>query len=245
MGHKKRGYKRELPRELVRDYTLLAIACEGGKREPDYFKVFEHLSDRIKVDVIFEENEDSEHFENISNRQTKSAPRWVLDKAIKYIEKEGLIDEDQLWFVMDVDKWHHDQLREIADYCAEKHNWHIVLSNPCFEVWLYFHKSANISLSASITCSDFKNEISKFEKGGYHPLKFIPQLPEAIENARFADSNNGHFFPKLKESKVYLLGDAIIKIASLADFDHFLNHTLPRLKKQELGERFQRRAGKK
>jgi hypothetical protein len=36
MMRKKRGYKREV--ELVRDYKLFAIACEGGKREPDYFK---------------------------------------------------------------------------------------------------------------------------------------------------------------------------------------------------------------
>ena len=32
---KKRGYSREV--ELVRDYKLFAIACEGGKRESEYF----------------------------------------------------------------------------------------------------------------------------------------------------------------------------------------------------------------
>jgi len=26
--------------------------------------------------------------------ETKSAPKWLLDRAVKYIEKEGLIDED-------------------------------------------------------------------------------------------------------------------------------------------------------
>ena len=43
MNHKKRGYKRDVGVKL-RDYRLFAIACEGGKREPQYFKLFEHLS---------------------------------------------------------------------------------------------------------------------------------------------------------------------------------------------------------
>ena len=51
-SRKKRGYSRDVPQELVRDYRLFAIACEGGKREPDYFKLFEHFSKRVKVDVI-------------------------------------------------------------------------------------------------------------------------------------------------------------------------------------------------
>src|ERR1700748_2604146 len=133
--HKKRGYKRETPIELVRDYKLFAIACEGGKREPEYFKVFRFLSKKIAVDVIEEiVNED----EALSINPNKSAPKWVLNRALRYIEKEGLSDEDELWFVMDVDRWKVDQLREIANYCDQYSNWHIVLSNPCFEVWLYF-----------------------------------------------------------------------------------------------------------
>ncbi len=48
MGYKKRGYVRDVQTELVRDYSLFAIACEGKNREPQYFRVFEHISSRIK-----------------------------------------------------------------------------------------------------------------------------------------------------------------------------------------------------
>ena len=38
MGRVKRGYTRIIPEgELKRDYRLFAIACEGSKREKDYF----------------------------------------------------------------------------------------------------------------------------------------------------------------------------------------------------------------
>jgi hypothetical protein len=224
MMRKKRGYQRETPVELVRDYRLFAIACEGSKREPEYFKAFRFLSPKIAVDIIEEivSNEEA-----ISINPNKSAPKWVLNRAVKYIEKEGLSDEDQLWFVMDVDRWDEQQLREIANYCEPHSNWHIILSNPCFEVWLYFHKKNNILKSKSISCSDFKTEISKFDKGGYHPFNFIPFLTSAINNAKNADSDKNHFFPAPKETKVYKLCEALINIVSINDIEEFTKKHCP------------------
>ncbi len=46
---KKRGYTREIPTELIRDYKLFAIACEGGKREPEYFRLFEQIFNTKKL----------------------------------------------------------------------------------------------------------------------------------------------------------------------------------------------------
>src|SRR4030042_359862 len=100
MGHKKRGYLRDTPLELVRDYKLFAIACEGGKREPGYFNIFQYLSRKIKVDVI--ENYVTDN-EMQLKYEDKSAPKWVLDRAMKYIEKNDLIDEDDLWILIDRD----------------------------------------------------------------------------------------------------------------------------------------------
>jgi len=42
---------------------------------------------------------------------------------VKYVEKEGLTDEDDLWFVMDKDRWSDEQLRKIAEYCDHYPNW--------------------------------------------------------------------------------------------------------------------------
>lgn len=226
MGHKKRGYNRDTPVELVRDYKLFAIACEGGKREPGYFNVFQHLSKKIKVDVIENYVTDEEMFRKY---ETNSAPRWVLDRAMRYIEKNDLKDEDDLWFVIDKDKWADSQIRELASYCEKYPNWHIVISNPCFEIWLYFHKKADIKSSPSTCCNDFKREISDFEKGGYHPLKFIPAFQEAIVNAKANDSDINHFMPKIKETKVYLLGEAIVTKVNKSDITEFINTTIPRL----------------
>ena len=114
----------------------------------------------------------------------------------------------------------------MAYFCDDHPNWHLVISNPCFEIWLYFHKKANIEDSKSRKCKDFKEEISRFEKGGYHPLKFVPYFQTAINNAKAHDSNPNHFIPK---TKVYSLLEAILSKIKKADIDEFVNITIPKL----------------
>jgi hypothetical protein len=139
--HKKRGYNRETPLVPVKDYRLFAIACEGEKTEPQYFELFSHMSRKIKVDIIdYEQAETTNH----ATHNYKSAPNWVLDKAVKYIEASGFIDEDTLWFVLDVDRWDKEQLRNIAQLCEDKPNWHIVLSNPCLKYGCIFIKKLTL-----------------------------------------------------------------------------------------------------
>lgn len=229
MTRKKRGYKRDAPDDLVRDYKLFAIACEGSKTEPLYFKVFRYISNKIKVDIIEEKIHDPESKNKI---KSKSAPNWVLDRAVRYVDQEGLIEEDELWFVMDVDRWDKNQLKNIADYCKAKPNWHIVLSNPCFEVWLYFHKKANILISKSKNCKDLKKEISTFDKSGYNPLNYIPFIQDAIKNAKKTDSDKEHYLPCKMETKVYLLAEAILEKIGKKDFEKFIQYILPELSKK-------------
>lgn len=230
MGYKVRGYTRDIPAELVRDYKLFAISCEGRRREPDYFKIFQHLSNKIKVDVIQDYVNDDEMLQKHKN---DSAPKWVLDRALRYIEKNDLKSEDDLWFVIDKDRWSDVQLRELFEYCNNYPNWNLVISNPCFEVWLYFHKKPNITLSTSNNCSEFKTEISKFTKEGYNAHKYLLNIKDAVNNAKAKDSDPNHFLPKSKETKVYKLGEAILKKVSTNDLDVFLSEILPRLIEEE------------
>lgn len=234
---KKRGYKREPESNLLRDYKLFAIACEGGKREPNYFRTFRYISPRITVDIIDDIVSDSEMNTINSN---KSAPKWVLDRAVRYIDKEGLSNEDDLWFVIDKDRWSDSQLREIADYCDLYPNWHIAISNPCFEVWLYFHKKCNKPKpNELVSCNDFKNGISEFTPGGYHPLKYIPDFNQAIENAKTNDSNIDHFLPNTNETKLYKLGEVLIEYIGKNDFNDFLKGKLNQLIEKEKYKRIE------
>jgi len=177
------------------------------------------MSPKIKVDIIQDSVSEQELF---GKYETKSSPNWVLDRAIKYIEKEDLKDEDDLWFVIDTDNWEEEQIRKIANYCKDYPNWHIVISNPCFEVWLYFHKKAKILNASKINCKQLKSAVSTLEKGGYAPLIFLPDLLTAIINSKRADSDINHFLPKNGETKVYQLGKALMSVIGISSFKAFI-----------------------
>jgi hypothetical protein len=214
---KKRGYKRTHS-GLKRDYRLFAIACEGGKREADYFQLLESLSQRITIDIIEDKVPDAEMR---TKYETKSAPKRLLDRAVKYIEKEGLIDEDELWFVMDIDKWEINQIREIAELCEMNPNWHIAISNPCFEIWLYFHMVSTIPDEVKENCKKAKNKLATLTDNGYNKNEYIIKIADAIKNSKNVD-NNKHFLPNNGETKVYLLAESLINYVGVNDFNRFI-----------------------
>lgn len=192
MGFKLRGYKRDIPQK-VRDYSLFAIATEGTEREPDYFRLFDGI-DRIKVDIIEPEISDEEDGQE---KRKASSPSKVLDKVKAYIAENQLSaeDGDSLWCVIDVDRWPQEQIKELHAFCTQKDNWNLVISNPCIEIWLLYHKRADLTDLLIQTAQDAKHALDKIEKGGYYYIKYLPLMPNAIENSRKADTNpDGHMF---------------------------------------------------
>lgn len=223
MGFKKRGYNKETSEEKTRDYSLFVIACEGTEREPEYFRPFDGIN-RVKVDIV--ENK-------LGHRD--SAPKKVLERVQKYIDEIGLSseDNDSLWFVIDVDKWPRGQIEELADYCIQYDNWNIVISNPCFEIWLLYHKLKDLSALDCTTPTKTKQALHNIEKGGYFYLNFIPLLREAVVNAKAKDTNLQHYLAKPMETKVYLLGEALLKRIGIPRFEKFVNEYLPTLQQSK------------
>lgn len=228
MGFKVRGYIREVPQEKVRDYSLFAIATEGTEREPDYFRLFDGI-DRIKVDIIEPETSDDE---DASEKRKASSPSKVLEKVKAYISKNQLSaeDGDSLWCVIDVDRWPQKQIEELHAFCAQKDNRHLVISNPSIEIWLLYHKRADLTDLGIQTANDAKQALDKIEKGGYYYIKYLPLMLDAIENARNADSNPDGYMPELLQTKVYQLGRALYERMGKVRFEKFVA-SLPSVEK--------------
>lgn len=231
MGFKVRGYTRDVPQDKVRDYSLFAIATEGTEREPDYFRLFDGI-DRIKVDIIEPETSDEQ---DASNKRKASSPSKVLEKVKVYINENQLSaeDGDSLWCVIDVDRWPQEQIEELHAFCSQKDNWHLVISNPCIEIWLLYHKRANLTGLGIQTAKDAKLALDRIEKGGYYYIKYLPLLLDAIENAQKADSNPDGYMPELLQTKVYHLGRALYERMGKVRFDKFVA-SLPDVEKEIL-----------
>lgn len=237
---KNRGYNRDEQQPAVRDSTLFVIACEDSKRTPEYFRLFEQMRypTRLWVDIVEEKVSDEKMRARLNHA---SSPKDVFKRAQIYIEQEGLSNGDELWFVIDIDKWPKEQVWELIQYCSANNNWHAAISNPCFEVWLHYHKASIISLDETATPEDYKRELNNLEKGGYHCLTFILDAPKAVERAREADSNPGHDMPEIRETKVYKLVDRLLAITGISAFQEFIENKLPELQKEERKGRVKRK----
>ncbi len=231
MGFKIRGYTRDIPQDKVRDYSLFAIATEGTEREPDYFKLFDGI-DRIKVDIIEPEVSDEE---NGQEKRKASSPSKVLEKVKAYIAENQLSadDGDSLWCVIDVDRWPQEQIEELYAFCTQQNNWHLVISNPCIEIWLLYHKLEDLTGLGIQTAKDAKQALDKIEKGGYYYIKYLPLMLKAIKNAQHADTNPDGYMPEKLQTKVYQLSQALYSRMGKVRFEKFIA-SLPNIEKNIL-----------
>jgi RloB-like protein len=124
---KNRGYKKGTP---FRDPSLFIVACEGAKREPSYFQALKEQYSRLQLLILAPGDAD--------DSPQRSAPHWALERVEKYARQHGISDQDQVWFVLDLDDWAIQHLLEVNNRCKQK-DWNLALSNPCSEVWLCSH----------------------------------------------------------------------------------------------------------
>jgi hypothetical protein len=194
MPRKNRSYKRGEPH---RDATLFVIACEGAVREKEYFEHLGEYSSRIRIKVL---DQDGGH---------KSAPKWIQDAAARYVDETGLKVEDQLWLVMDIDRWKIDAFHEMQQICVAQGNWNLALSNPCFEVWLYMHVD-DIRNCQATDCQGLKRALATIIKGGYNKATFIKLIRDAHHRSSQLDMNSDHFMPDFMRTKMHRLSGQLL-----------------------------------
>lgn len=193
--------------EPFRDAILLVIICEGRKNEPNYFNFFNNLAPRLKLEIIPNEN-------------NKSSPSHLIKNAQTFIDENKINDGDyKLWFVLDIDLWKkqiHDLHKE-----SKNRNWQVALSNPCFEVWLYYHFQKTLPDSDKFfTCQPWKELVHKTKKGGFNYSADQIKIENAIKNTKLNYSATG-YIPDIGSTQVYNLAEVILNITR-KEFDEYL-----------------------
>lgn len=194
MRKQNRNYKRNAPH---RDSSFFVIVCEGAKTEIEYFEAFQHIEQQRII------------IRTVPPDENKSAPKYVLERAVNESEKLNLNGYDQLWMVMDIDRWKIDDLHLIQKECVQKSNWNLALSNPCFEIWLLAHAKELEGLTA-LSGKDLKKQIGLLREEGIFPENPLHNLYLAISRALSVDTSS-HFIPERGTTKVYLLVQELIK----------------------------------
>ena len=206
-------------REAFRDARLIVIASEGKDTERIYFKALakEYTNPRVHVHIL----------ERSEAEQNDSSPKHVLKQLNDYKEQYALEADDELWLVIDKDRWTEAMLSRVATECSQEVAMHMALSNPCFELWLLLH----IEDSALLTPEEQKQWIENRRKskngdpylkvrlrqkmGSYHEssydaLALIAHVEDAIERARALDKNPNDRWPQTLGTRVYLLAESVM-----------------------------------
>lgn len=189
MGKRRRSFQRRPPKLDYR--TLFLIATEGSKTEPQYFSLFQSSKATIRLKVL-----PAKH---------NTAPPQVLQRAKAYARQEQLRKKDEVWLVIDRDQWTENQLEEVYAGCQEL-DFHLALSNPCFEYWLLLHFEDGTGINSLKDCLEkLKQHLPNFEKGHLEIYKLYPQIPEAMRRAEGKNRPPCEKWPAQNGSTVYLL----------------------------------------
>ena len=206
-------------REAFRDARLIVIASEGKDTERIYFKALakEYTNPRVHVH-IFERSEDE---------QNSSSPEHVLKQLNDYKGHYELESDDELWLVVDRDRWTEAMLSRVATECAQNNFMHVALSNPCIELWLLLHlvdatlltseeeqlwmdnrrKSKNADPYLKVR---LRQEMGSYHESSYDAKMLIEHVDVAIARAEALDKNPADRWPQTLGTRVYLLAESVM-----------------------------------
>lgn len=206
-------------REAFRDARLIVIASEGKDTERIYFKALakEYTNPRVHVHIL----------ERSEDEQNSSSPEHVLKQLNDYKGHYELESDDELWLVVDRDRWTEAMLSRVATECAQNNFMHVALSNPCTELWLLLHlvdatlltseeeqlwmdnrrKSKNADPYLKVR---LRQEMGSYHESSYDAKMLIEHVDVAIARAEALDKNPADRWPQTLGTRVYLLAESVM-----------------------------------
>jgi hypothetical protein len=182
-----------------RDAFYFIVVCEGKSRESDYFRFFDRMSSRVKIVWV-------------SSDMGNSAPKLLINLANEIEEElDAKAEKDRLWFVIDTDRW-REQLHDIRQECEQHPHWRVAQSNPCFEVWLYFHAKAQLPVLINIgQCNNWKPHLPTVIQGGFNPDFHPIAIETATINTKAAYQSTG-YFPDPGSTQLWELAEELLPL---------------------------------
>jgi hypothetical protein len=188
------------PEGLLSPKSFFVIVSGGEQTERKYFKIISNQDrfKRIKIEFVADPKQLS--------------PKGLLDTA-KYKQnhyQSSQEDEpDRIFIVSDVDHF-MSELLEIKPEC-EQLNIPLIISNSCFEVWLYYAFYQHVP---DFKIPEKKEKISQtirhWMPNNINPVRAIFNIYKNIENAKshYREDING--IPELFSTNMFHLAESLL-----------------------------------
>lgn len=203
--------------EGKREPKLYVLFVEGDSKEPDYFKLMQgkHSFSGLKITYMPLSN-CADYKGNLAKKMCEAVAESYNKKSV-IIDKEtySIHDIDSIYLVMDVDNLHD----EIADGMKLEQRASWIISNPCFEIWLYyaFHNNPETDfnyekLEASKRSSKLKTDLNTVHPGGIGCKNAFEKMNESIKNAKKHYFLDDQGVPGLYATGMHILAGNIYNI---------------------------------
>lgn len=201
--------------EGVKSSRLIVIAAEGRATENIYFEAMRQELCATNVQLVVLNREDD-------NSNPANVHRQIKD----FMDEYNILDDDQLWIVIDRDDWKEKMLADIAQLYQQNSNLRFCMSNPCFELWLILHlediedyseedkknlfENPRLSTHGTWTKYHLRKLMGHYQESDYDPSILLPHVEEAICRAEKLDINQKDRWPQTTGTRVYLLAKSIM-----------------------------------
>jgi hypothetical protein len=177
--------RRKRPYGVIPVRKIFHIVTEGEVTEKVYFRHIGRFRKNINI--------------NVHTKKHGLNAKIIMDLLqIKVIDKKTLNDGDEVWIVIDRDRWdmkHVEQcykkickLNKSNDEGENKEvSFEMAFSNPCFEYWLLLHFEKPKNITAKNITNKLKKHIPNYEKlKNVNNCKYFTEncINKAIENAK-------------------------------------------------------------
>ena len=207
---------------------IIFIIPGGEKRERDYFHFLEEeerKGRRTKVRVAFA----TEKKQGLNPPQiSKMAEDFIRNGRFKPSNDDPSISiqpGDIIYLLQDMDEFEPQILKEMKSP-IEQTQW--IVSNPCFEIWLYYHKYSKTDKIIGALAQDvskrsqwLKNKLHTLEKGGFNPCTLHTKMKNATANslANYKVKANG--LPDVFSTQMHIVAQTLLA-AMGSEFDDMI-----------------------
>ncbi|HEY8935851.1 MAG TPA: RloB family protein [Cyclobacteriaceae bacterium] len=205
--------KHYVRRDPNKEGKLYFIFCEGERRETTYFYFFNRIASQIIVQIVpIEDGRNSpmglyrNACQNLIKNEENPNPSYSLN------------EDDEVWFVIDTDQW-GEEINELRQNTANHTNWFVAESNPCFEVWLYYHFREQ---KPDQTVNNWKTFLGETVKGGFNSGKHPVHIQQAIVNSEATFSMTDDK-PDVSTTELFKVGKRIMPLVK-EDIDALLKN---------------------
>jgi hypothetical protein len=187
--------------------AFVVIFSGGNVRELDYFKLVNlnpSLFPMLKLKILPEDRFYDNHEPRVFTYAETETKAYRSSASTEY--------PDDYYVVTDVDNF----MPHIITFKPrlETQGIKMVISNPCFEVWLYYSKRTD-RLDGFVPPKNheaFSSEVKRFvhiRTGGVNPIKALYDIETNIKNARTTYVVDGNGIPTLFSTNMFELADRI------------------------------------